>query len=517
MGHYLMLYQRIFLFLSAGLSLLSTGLFAFPALQKIADTTVDPLALTIEGNFGQAINGVSFQQDAVISHNGYQYVAYYNGNRHVCVARRYLPSGPWQTIELTDYYFASNDAHNTISMGICPNDGTIHLAFDHHGHPLHYRLSQVGVATDPGQTEWQSSLFGPVRNYLETGKTFSLTYPAFIQTPAGDLQMIYRTGGSGNGDWWIADYHGSDHSWHNSRGFISRSGTFTDEYNTSTSRCAYPNNYTYGLDGVFHVTWCWREGTQGANHDIMYGMSTDNGYTWLNDKNTALRIAIDDTIPQTLLSFNGLSSDFRIIGRATGNAATQQLIHIDSPGVIVVNLSRRLGMINQQAQAVDPQGRVHVVTWHSTEETIARAADQGYPDAYSWHHPMARRYHHYWRDNDGSWRHFEMNWVAGNRPKLFIRPNGDAFFIYGASRDPSAMWGGGVQFSDGDLKIAAATAASGWTDWQIIHTEPGLFVNEFLADPIRFQSEQILSIMAQDSPVESQQSTPLRIIEFQLQ
>ena len=42
---------------------------------KTGDTVVDPEALTIQGGFGQGINGLAFQQDAVVTHRDYQYVA----------------------------------------------------------------------------------------------------------------------------------------------------------------------------------------------------------------------------------------------------------------------------------------------------------------------------------------------------------------------------------------------------------------------------------------------------------
>ena len=54
----------------------------------------------------------------LLTDDGYQYVAYYNTSLHVCVARRQLPDGDWEKLELTDYTFAGgNDAHNIISMG----------------------------------------------------------------------------------------------------------------------------------------------------------------------------------------------------------------------------------------------------------------------------------------------------------------------------------------------------------------------------------------------------------------
>ena len=493
--------------------------WGFPQVKKINDSVVDAQALTIQGGYGQAINGLAFQQDAIITDNGYQYVGYYNGNRHVCLARRKLPADTWAIIEFDDYNFTNNDAHNTISVGICPNDGTIHVAFDHHGNTLHYRISKAGVTTNPTSITWNASLFGPVRSYLEQGKTITgLTYPAFIQTPDGNMQMIYRVGGSGNGNWVLVDYSGSSHLWSNTRKFISSKGTFTDEINTSKSRCAYPNYYTYDNNGYLHVTWCWREHTQGANHDIMYSYSKDGGKTWLHNESSLLKIAIDDKTPQTPLRLIDLPKSSNIIGLATGNSETEKLIRIDSPGVTVVNIPRRYGMLNTQAQAVDSQGRVHVVIWHCSDASFDYATKSGY-DAHlnHWGHPYARRYHHYWRDHDGTWHHHELPWVAGNRPQLFVKSNGDAFLVYNASRKPKNMLSGSVQFSDGDLKIAAATQKSNWTDWQVIHTEPGMFVNEMLCDQVRLkQNEQVLSIMVQDSPSQKHQSTPLRILDFSL-
>jgi BNR repeat-containing family member len=72
-----------------------------------------------------------------------------------------------EVIRFNDYNFKSNDAHNIISIGICPQDGTIHLAFDHHGHSLHYRVSQKGVATDPEKVKWNAVLFSPINSELE--------------------------------------------------------------------------------------------------------------------------------------------------------------------------------------------------------------------------------------------------------------------------------------------------------------------------------------------------------------
>jgi BNR repeat-containing family member len=437
---------------------------------RLGDSLIDAQALTIKGGFGQAINGKSFQQDAVVSHGGYQYVAYYDAARHVCVARRALPEGEWQIVRFADYDFKSNDAHNTISMGICPADGTIHLAFDHHGHPLHYRASRKGVATNPKDTTWDVSLFGPVVSELEKGKPIRITYPRFIRTPDGGLQFCYRQGGSGNGARMLVDYLPRSGTWANTRMIDSGKGAFEDAMGKSASRCSYPNGYDYGPNGKLHATWVWREDAQGSNHDLVYVYSEDGGTTWRNNAGEIL----------------------------------SEPANVNSPGIIAAPISRAHGLMNTHGQAVDSQGRVHVVMWHCSDETIAAAGSS--PGEHRWGPPVARRYHHYWRDTDGTWNHNELPWQSGNRPKVFMDAKDNAFLIYSA--------GGDLHGTGGDLVIAAATAATKWTDWKVVHTEKGPFVNEMLGDPYRWRSEGILSVMVQESPPEPHDPTALRIVDL---
>ena len=62
----------VFLAVIGGLTLVVQG---FPSVAKIGDTIVEPQAMSFVGD---RINGLSFQQDAVITYNGWQYVTYYN-------------------------------------------------------------------------------------------------------------------------------------------------------------------------------------------------------------------------------------------------------------------------------------------------------------------------------------------------------------------------------------------------------------------------------------------------------
>jgi hypothetical protein len=430
-----------------------------PPVQKIRDSVVDRRALTIKGGYGQAINGKSFQQDALVSHGGWQYLGYYDARRHVCVARRKLPAGKWEILRLDDYHFGSNDAHNSISMGICPKDGTIHLAFDHHCHPLNYRVSRKGVATRPEEIDWTTELFGPVVDELEKGRRIRVTYPRFWQTPDGGLQFCYRRGGSGNGHRMLVDYDPAEGTWRDTRQIDSRKG----RYHGSRSRCSYPNGYTYGPNGRLHTTWVWREGGGTPNHDLVYIYSDDRGRTWRNNTGEKL----------------------------------DRPARVDSPGVTVVRISEKYGLMNTHGQAVDSEGRVHVVMWHCSDQSLAAIGAR--PGQSRWGPGKARRYHHYWRGTDGEWHHTELPWRSGGRPKVFIDKADNAYLIYNGGHD---------------LKVASATAASKWNDWEVVHVEEGPFVNEMIGDPYRWRQENVLSILAQTWPDKPHAPTPLRVLDF---
>jgi len=425
---------------------------------KMRDVLVDAKALTIKGAFGRAANGKSFQQDAMVSHLGWQYLAYYDSARHVCVARRKLPAGDWKVVRLTDYHFRSNDAHNTISMGVCPKDATIHLAFDHHCNRLHYRVSGKGAA-DPAKAAWSPKVFGPVRPSLEKGKRISITYPRFWQTPDGGLQFCYRRGGSGNGDRMLVDYDPEKGEWVNTRQIDSGKR----RYGKSGSRCSYPNGYTYGPKGRLHATWVWREGGGTANHDLVHVYSDDQGKTWCNDKGKELK----------------------------------RPAAVDSPGITAVRIPATYGLMNTHGQTVDSQGRIHVVMWHCSDESLKAIGAR--PGQGRWGPQKARRYHHYWRDGNGVWQHRELPGISGNRPKVFIDRRDNAYLIYRKG---------------GDLVIAAATSAAKWTDWQVVHREKGPFVNEMLGDPYRWKKEGVLSVVVQTEPKEDHQPTALRVLDF---
>ena len=246
-------------------------------------------------------------------------------------------------------------------------------------------------------------------------------------------------------------------------------GIYKDELGVSESRCSYPNGYSYGPNSTLHTTWVWREDSQGANHDLMYAYSEDRGRNWKNSVGAVIR----------------------------------EPMHVSTSGIKVVDIPRTMGLMNTHGQAVDAEGRIHVVMWHCSNSSLHAVGSK--PGEHRWGPPEARRYHHYWRASSGLWKHRELPGIAGSRPKLFVDRQNNLILIYG-SQD---------QFAQGsDLTFAAATAQTEWTDWQVIHRERGPFVNEMLGDLSRWRHEETLSIMVQTAPEEDHAPTPLRVLDF---
>ena len=440
-------------------------------LTKLSDTQVDSAALTLPDdiNFGHWANGRAYQQDLLVTHDNRQYAAYYNGDRHVCVARRSLPDGSWEILELDDYTMTSYDSHNVVSIGIAPADGTIHLAFDHHVSDLHYRKSVTGAVSS---STWSADLFGPVTNQLVSGEALTITYPRFESTPEGDLLFCYRDGYPSHGDRIIHRYSTATGLWGSPTLFVSQTGSFTDTYGTSKSRSGYLNPVTYGANGRLHTTWVWRENpvadVPGSkdNHDLMYLYSDDDGQSW-----------------------------------QTGDGSTVNGgARVDTSGITAVSIPRGLGLINSNAQTVDDQGRVHVVLRHCTDESLAAAGSSRGEVAFG--PSAARKLHHYWRDFDNTWHHRELPDLAGGRSAALVADSeGNLFY---------------ARLKSNTLEILQALVQEQWTDWQVVHSVTLYSRVELLVDSSRWKAEAVLSFPYQKTPSSWGEDSELRVIDFAL-
>jgi hypothetical protein len=409
---------------------------AAPTVTAMSTTTLTTngrTALTYTGY----MNGESFQQDGILTFNGWQYSAFWDQNGYVNISRRLLPAGAWQNVRLTDYVTTSTDSHNTISLGISGQDGSIHLAFDMHSSVLRYRRSIAGTATSPGTATWSAASFGPVVSSLAGTTMTQMTYPQFFSAPDKTLQLALRTGLSGAGDEVLYEYAG---------GTWSYVGRFIN--GTTAGNNAYLFGIEYDSTSLLHVTWTVRETSNAStNHDLYYAYSRDKGRTWRNNAGTV--IATTGTNP--LLS--------------------------NSAGLRVWGIGQNRGLINQESQVVDRAGIVHVLASHLP----ASAADNTDFTAAREKAVLV----HYWRDKASK------VWHQTYTPFLERSARGDIAVdandnLYVASGDSSTR----------KLHIETASKSSGWTDWAIRYTSGPIYYSDPLIDHQRLSTLGVLSIFA---------------------
>jgi hypothetical protein len=402
------------------------------AISTTALTTAGRTALTYTGY----MNGESFQQNGITTFNGWQYAAFWDQSGYVNISRRQLPAGAWQNLRLTDYVTTSTDSHNVISLGISPQDGTLHLAFDMHSSVLQYRRSVTGLATSPATAAWTVSSFGAVTHSLAGQSMPTVTYPQFFVAPDKTLQLAIRTGTSGSGDEVLYEYTGT---W-------SYLGKFIDGITYDDN--AYLFGIEYDKTGLLHVTWTVRETPDAStNHDLYYAYSKDKGRTWRNNAGTV--IATTGTTP-------------------LASGATD---------LKVWSIGQNRGLMNQESQVLDSTGIVHVL---ASQLPAAAASTSDFTAARN-----SAVLVHYWRDKASK------VWHQDYTPFLERSARGDiavdaADNLYIASGDSSTR----------KLHIETASKATNWSDWTIRYTSSAIYYSDPLLDHERLLTLGVLSIFA---------------------
>ncbi len=200
--------------------------------------------------------------DCIKTYNEFVFMTWYRGgklDRHVMLSRYNMNTGVLKTIEFPHQHTGTNgkwwigETHNTIAVGICPKDGTVHLLYDMHRNGnvpefandyLRYSYTVDGAATVPDE-QFTINLFvnSTAGNYKHlsfegidnVSVTKLLTYPAFFTNDEGELFMKNRFGYSANGRFLFARYDGT--KWYG----------YTD-FNRSEA-VNYGSAYNYGLYG----------------------------------------------------------------------------------------------------------------------------------------------------------------------------------------------------------------------------------------------------------------------------
>ena len=137
-----------------------------------------------EGYSQTSVNTAVFRNNSLVTAGDEQYIAYYDADGFLTLGKRKLGSDQW-TLHRTQYKGNVKDAHNVISMMI-DGKGYLHVAFDHHGHPLNYCRSLKPYSLELGEKEPMTG--------VDEG---NVTYPEFYLLSGGDLLFAYRSGSSG--------------------------------------------------------------------------------------------------------------------------------------------------------------------------------------------------------------------------------------------------------------------------------------------------------------------------------
>jgi hypothetical protein len=213
-----------------------------------------------EGWARNKVNVAIFRQHAVATHGDTQYTGYYDPDGRMVLARRTLGANAWTTYT-TQYTGRVQDAHNGMCIAV-DGAGILHVAWDHHGHPLRYARSVA-----PGSLELTDKL--PMTGQNE-GR---VTYPEFFNLDDGGFLFLYRDGGSGRGSTMLNRYDLSTETW----------SAVQHPLIDGLGRCnAYTNQIAIDHTGAWHTSWNWREtGDVATNHDLCYAKSSDGGRTWL--------------------------------------------------------------------------------------------------------------------------------------------------------------------------------------------------------------------------------------------
>jgi hypothetical protein len=211
-----------------------------------------------DGWAANSVNAVVFRKNSLVTHEGQQYIAFYDAAGRVVLGKRASGAAQWQ-LAPTHYLGNARDAHNSISIMV-DGAGFLHVAWDHHNGPLRYARGTAPGALSLGPQE------------AMTGRDEkSVSYPEFYRTPQGGLLFLYRDGGSGRGNLVLNRYDPGNRTWQRLQdNLLSGEGRRNAYWQAFVDRA-----------GTLHLSWVWRESPDVAsNHDLAYARSRDGGRTW---------------------------------------------------------------------------------------------------------------------------------------------------------------------------------------------------------------------------------------------
>ncbi len=337
----------------------------------VADTHISQVAA--DGWARNSVNATIFRQNSVTTHDGTQVVGYYDDQQRVVLASRKLGTDDW-TIHVTQYTGHAADAHNGINIGI-DGEGYLHIAWDHHGHPLRYAKSTKPNSLELGE-----------KQVMIGASEEKVTYPQFFNLPDGRLLFMYRDGSSGNGNLVINRYDPASQTWQRLHDVL---------IDGQGQRNAYWQA-TVDAKGSVHVAWVWRETWDVAtNHDMAYARSDDGGQTWVNSKGEPYAIPI-----------NAITCEY------------------------AMRIPQKHELINQTSIAADAQGHPYIATYFRPEGSNVPQFWLIGHDGKKWsHQKVGNRTQAFSLSGGGTKR------IPISRPQVAVKDGEDGAQVYVVYRD----------------------------------------------------------------------------------
>lgn len=267
------------------------------------------------------------------------YVAYYDSLRQLTVASRPRGGIEWRFHKLDSW--VGWDSHNGIAMAVDAAGG-VHVAGNMHNDPLVYYRTRT-----PGDIR----TLARVPMMVDAAVERRVTYPVFLTLPDGRLAFKYRDGGSGNGNEIYNLHDAATQSW--------RALLRTPLVDGQGRRNAYFMGPVRGPDGMFHLTWVWRDTPMAdTNHDLSYARSRDLLH-WTRSDGTPLTLPITlataevvDPVPVR----GGMINNNTVIGFDPAGRVTITYHAFDAAGDTQIRIARREAKGWRIAQASDWRG-----------------------------------------------------------------------------------------------------------------------------------------------------------------
>jgi hypothetical protein len=271
-----------------------------PAIEQANDLQGEKITneghASVRSNVLERFNAVT---SVTVSATQYQAVGYWDSGDYLVIATRVL-DGAWTYYRydgsggLSTITTNGDDHHDQVCIGFDP-DGFLHIAYGMHGNALNYAKSNAAINTWTGAVTTGLSMVGTNES--------AVTYPWFLNDPAGILYFMFRDGTANAGDTYFYKYTHGTTSWAAAAG--TGSGGLLIQGNTgSPTRGPYHDHAYFDSDftttGFMHLTWTWHRNGDTGNSDLCY-VKWD-GTNWKQADGTAQTVAITSANCETVES-----------------------------------------------------------------------------------------------------------------------------------------------------------------------------------------------------------------------